>query len=62
MQALLLWSMLHQAIDMSRAFLAGLFLFFALLGNVLGKVKRNFLDWHSDSMDSYKRLERTGKV
>lgn len=41
-QGLLLWSMLHEAIDTSRAFLAGLFLFFALLGNVLGKVKRNF--------------------
>ncbi len=41
-QGLLLWSMLHQAIDTSRAFLAGFFLFFALLGNVLGKVKRNF--------------------
>jgi uncharacterized membrane protein len=41
-QGLLLWNMLHEAIDTSRAFLAGLFLFFALLGNVLGKVKRNF--------------------
>jgi uncharacterized membrane protein len=41
-QGLLIWSMLHQAIDTSRAFLAGFFLFFVLLGNVLGKVKRNF--------------------
>jgi uncharacterized membrane protein len=28
--------------DIGRAFLAGLFLFFALTGNVLGKVRRNF--------------------
>ncbi len=39
---LLLWSMFHEDVDTSRPFLAGLFLFFALLGNVLGKVKRNF--------------------
>jgi uncharacterized membrane protein len=31
-----------RAIDFSRALLGGLFLFFALLGNVMGKVKRNF--------------------
>jgi uncharacterized membrane protein len=30
------------SVDLSRAFLAGLFLFFALMGNVLGKVRRNF--------------------
>jgi uncharacterized membrane protein len=29
-------------IDMGRSFLAGLFLFFALLGNVIGKVRKNF--------------------
>jgi uncharacterized membrane protein len=29
-------------VDLGRAFLAGLFLFFGLTGNVLGKVRRNF--------------------
>ena len=29
-------------VDLGRAFLAGLFLFFGLLGNVIGKVRRNF--------------------
>ena len=29
-------------VDMGRSFLAGLFLFFALLGNVIGKVRKNF--------------------
>jgi uncharacterized membrane protein len=30
------------AVDLNRTFLAGLFLFFALMGNVMGKVRRNF--------------------
>jgi uncharacterized membrane protein len=29
-------------IDLGRAFIAGMFLFFALLGNVMGKVRKNF--------------------
>jgi uncharacterized membrane protein len=29
-------------VDIGRAFIAGLFLFFTLLGNVIGKVRRNF--------------------
>jgi len=39
---------IHQAVaneatvDLGRAFIAGLFLFFALLGNVIGKVRKNF--------------------
>jgi uncharacterized membrane protein len=32
----------HATVDLGRAFLAGLFLFFALLGNVMGKVRKNF--------------------
>jgi uncharacterized membrane protein len=30
------------SIDLGRAFIAGLFLFFTLMGNVIGKVRRNF--------------------
>jgi len=30
------------AFDLNRAFFAGLFLFFGLMGNVLGKVRKNF--------------------
>ena len=33
---------LHPGADMGRAMLAGFFLFFAVIGNVLGKVRRNF--------------------
>ena len=40
--ALTLWTALGGHPDMGRALLAGLFLFFALIGNVLGKVRRNF--------------------
>ena len=42
MQSIILWSQLHGPVLMERGFLAGIFLFFALIGNVLGKVKRNF--------------------
>jgi uncharacterized membrane protein len=38
----LLWMYLHQQADFLRLFLPGMFLFFALLGNILGKVRRNF--------------------
>jgi uncharacterized membrane protein len=36
------WSQFHGPLHLERTLLAGIFLFFALLGNVLGKVKRNF--------------------
>jgi len=39
---LLLASLRHPPIDSMKALIAGLFLFFALLGNVIGKVRRNF--------------------
>jgi uncharacterized membrane protein len=42
LQAVITWSQLHGPVMMDRALLAGIFLFFALIGNVLGKVKRNF--------------------
>jgi uncharacterized membrane protein len=32
----------HATVDLGRAFLAGMFLFFALMGNVIGKVRKNF--------------------
>ena len=41
-QLLILWGSFHGNTDMGRFFMAGLFLFFATLGNVLGKVRRNF--------------------
>jgi uncharacterized membrane protein len=42
LHAMMLWTLSRGPIDMLRAFMAGLFLFFALCGNVLGRVKRNF--------------------
>ncbi|MGH7134389.1 MAG: SdpI family protein, partial [Pirellulales bacterium] len=39
---LMLWAAWAGPIDLGRALIAGLCLFFALLGNVLGKVRRNF--------------------
>jgi len=47
MQAVLLY-VVHQAvaggpaIDLGRTFIAGMFLFFGLMGNVIGKVRKNF--------------------
>jgi uncharacterized membrane protein len=32
----------HASINLGRAFIAGMFLFFALMGNVMGKVRKNF--------------------
>jgi uncharacterized membrane protein len=40
--AMMLWTLWRGPIDIMRAFTAGLFIFFALCGNVLGRVKRNF--------------------
>lgn len=39
---LTLWAAWAGPVDLGRALIAGLCLFFALLGNVLGKVRRNF--------------------
>ena len=39
---LMLWAAFGEPIDIGRALVAGLCLFFALMGNVLGKVRRNF--------------------
>ena len=40
--AVMLWTLWRGPVDMLRAVGAGLFVFFALCGNVLGRVKRNF--------------------
>jgi uncharacterized membrane protein len=42
MDSVILWAQFHAGAALDRAFLAGIFLFFALIGNVLGKVRRNF--------------------
>lgn len=42
LEGVIIWSQFHGPALMERGFLAGIFLFFALIGNVLGKVKRNF--------------------
>jgi uncharacterized membrane protein len=42
LHVLMLQSALHPEMDMARLLVSGLFLFFALMGNVLGKVRRNF--------------------
>jgi uncharacterized membrane protein len=41
-QGVIIWSALHHSADLTRFFPGLLFLFFALMGNVLGKVRRNF--------------------
>lgn len=40
--AVSLWGSLHPQLPLDRLLIGGLFAFFALIGNVLGKVKRNF--------------------
>jgi uncharacterized membrane protein len=42
LHAVILTSYMHPEIDAMRPLVAGIFLFFALLGNQLGKVRRNF--------------------
>jgi uncharacterized membrane protein len=42
LEGIILWTQFHGPALMERGFLVGIFLFFALIGNVLGKVKRNF--------------------
>ncbi len=39
---LLLWASLHPTFDMVRLLVAGILFFFALMGNVMGRVRRNF--------------------
>jgi uncharacterized membrane protein len=41
-QAVILWAGVGHAMDVGRAIVGGISLLFALLGNVLGKVRRNF--------------------
>jgi uncharacterized membrane protein len=41
-QLVILWASLDDRVSLIRWLLGGLFLFFALIGNVLGKVRRNF--------------------
>jgi uncharacterized membrane protein len=41
-QGVLLWGASAHPLEMPRALLAGIAIFFALLGNVMGKVRRNF--------------------
>jgi uncharacterized membrane protein len=40
--AVMLWANCGRAIDMGRAISCGICLFFVLIGNVLGKLRRNF--------------------
>lgn len=42
LQALLLWAAFSKPLRMSHALMAAMYLLFALIGNVLGKVQRNF--------------------
>ena len=42
LHVIILQAGLHQKIDVSKALVGGLMLFFALIGNVMGKVRRNF--------------------
>ena len=42
LHALMVWAALSKPLDMGRSLLGALFLFLVLIGNVLGKVKRNF--------------------
>lgn len=42
MHGLILWAAYGGKLDLNRALVGGLCLFFALIGNVLGKVRRNF--------------------
>lgn len=42
LHALMLWAALSKPLDISRSLFGALFLFLILIGNVLGKVRRNF--------------------
>ncbi len=42
MHVLMLWSAMAGAIEMPRALMGGVFLFFALIGSVMSKIRRNF--------------------
>ena len=39
---LILYAAMNRPVDIGRAIFEGLFLFFALIGSVLGRVRRNF--------------------
>jgi uncharacterized membrane protein len=41
-QGLILWAGLSGSVDVTRALLAGVLIMFALIGNVMGKMRRNF--------------------
>lgn len=42
LQGVILWSMLAGAVDIQRALFGGIAVFITLIGNVMGKVRRNF--------------------
>jgi uncharacterized membrane protein len=42
MHGVILYATVHGGVPLVRAFFGGMFLFFALVGNVLGRVRRNF--------------------
>ena len=42
MHGLILYAAMNRPVDIGRAIIGGLFLFFALIGSVLGRVRRNF--------------------
>jgi uncharacterized membrane protein len=42
LHGVILWNTLHPTVDFLKAFSVGFFVFFALLGNVLGKTRKNF--------------------
>lgn len=42
MQGLILWAALAGSVDVGRAIMGGVFLLFALMGNVMGRLRRNF--------------------
>src|SRR5207245_165852 len=42
LDVVILWASLNQGLWMYQLLIGGIFLFFALLGNVLGRVRRNF--------------------
>jgi uncharacterized membrane protein len=64
-QLLLLWGSLHPEAPTSRLLVAGILVFFAFLGNVLGRVRRNFwvgirTPWTLASENVWNRTHRLG--
>src|SRR5262249_17855295 len=65
LHAALLWSYLDPGVDGVRLLVGGLCLFFAVMGNLLGKVKRNFwmgirTPWTLASEPVWERTHRLG--